>query len=135
MLINLTMPMQSVTVYQSPCIHTRLLNGHGELFFVVLLQARKAARGADTEEPPIPITVRQLEALVRISESLARMQLQAEATEDHVKMAYELFEASTLNAINAGLTTIDLTKHGFGVSVCVLHMTTQFAHAALLLSQ
>lgn len=40
------------------------------------MQARKAAERDDTDVPPVPVTVRQLEALVRISESLARMALQ-----------------------------------------------------------
>ncbi len=31
------------------------------------------------------------------------LQLVAEATPDHVDMAYKLFEASTMNAMNAGL--------------------------------
>lgn len=38
-------------------------------------QARRTARQTDSEDPPIPITVRQLEALVRISEALARMEM------------------------------------------------------------
>ncbi len=67
------------------------------------MQARKRARREDTEESPIPITVRQLEALVRISEALARMELLGDATQEHVEMAFKIFEASTLNAMNAGL--------------------------------
>eukprot|EP01025_Chloroclados_australasicus_P048079 TRINITY_DN5433_c0_g1_i2.p1 TRINITY_DN5433_c0_g1~~TRINITY_DN5433_c0_g1_i2.p1 ORF type:complete len:622 (+),score=80.83 TRINITY_DN5433_c0_g1_i2:253-1866(+) len=51
----------------------------------------------------IPITVRQLEAWVRISESLARMALQEEATIEHVRKAMELFQASTLDAIQSGV--------------------------------
>ncbi|UKJ88091.2 DNA replication licensing factor [Theileria orientalis] len=43
----------------------------------------------------IPITLRQLESLVRISESLARMELSPIATEKHVQMALQLFTAST----------------------------------------
>lgn len=36
--------------------------------------------GESTDVPPIPITVRQLEAIIRIAESLARMSLQTIAT-------------------------------------------------------
>jgi DNA replication licensing factor MCM5 len=81
-------------------------------------RARQAARaeggggssgaGAGAGECPIPITVRQLEALVRISESLARMQLRPVATAEHVAVAFELFRASTMNAINAGLANAEL---------------------------
>lgn len=50
----------------------------------------------------IPITVRQLEAIVRISESLAKMQLQPFATEAHVNEALRLFQVSTLDAAMTG---------------------------------
>ncbi|XP_045537903.1 DNA replication licensing factor mcm5 [Papilio machaon] len=50
----------------------------------------------------IPITVRQLEAVVRISESLAKMQLAPFATEAHVAEALRLFQVSTLDAAMTG---------------------------------
>ncbi|XP_075982792.1 minichromosome maintenance 5 [Anticarsia gemmatalis] len=50
----------------------------------------------------IPITVRQLEAVIRISESLAKMQLQPFATESHVTEALRLFQVSTLDAAMTG---------------------------------
>ena len=40
------------------------------------LQAKRAASAEGTDIPAIPITVRQLEAVIRIAESLAKMQLQ-----------------------------------------------------------
>ena len=39
----------------------------------------------------IPITVRQLEALVRLSEAFAKMELSETVTENHVRMAHDLF--------------------------------------------
>lgn len=50
----------------------------------------------------IPITVRQLEAIVRISESLAKMELQPFAVERHVDEALRLFQVSTLDAATSG---------------------------------
>ena len=50
----------------------------------------------------IPITVRQLEAIVRISESLAKMQLLPYTTEAHVMEAMRLFQVSTLDAAMSG---------------------------------
>ncbi|KAF9898444.1 minichromosome maintenance protein 5 [Lobosporangium transversale] len=50
----------------------------------------------------IPITVRQLEAIIRISESLAKMTLSPRATEEHVDEAIRLFKFSTMDAVNAG---------------------------------
>ena len=65
---------------------------------------RQRANGADGEMPAVPITVRQLEAIVRISESLARMQLQVDVTEAHVQQAMDLFKTSTMDAVRAGAT-------------------------------
>lgn len=50
----------------------------------------------------IPITVRQLEAIVRITESLAKLSLSPIATETHVDEAIRLFLASTMDAITQG---------------------------------
>ncbi|CAG9860618.1 unnamed protein product [Phyllotreta striolata] len=50
----------------------------------------------------IPITVRQLEAVIRISESLAKMQLQPFASEAHIEEALRLFQVSTLDAARSG---------------------------------
>ncbi|CEP64211.1 MCM DNA helicase complex subunit MCM5 LALA0_S10e05006g [Lachancea lanzarotensis] len=46
----------------------------------------------------IPITVRQLEAIIRISESLAKLELSPVAHEKHVDEAIRLFQASTMDA-------------------------------------
>ena len=58
----------------------------------------------------MPITVRQLEALVRIAESLAKMQLRREVTEEHAIMAWELFHQSTMQAAEAGVHTAALSS-------------------------
>lgn len=50
----------------------------------------------------IPITVRQLEAIIRITESLAKLTLSPVATTDHVDEAIRLFLASTMDAVNQG---------------------------------
>jgi len=65
---------------------------------------RQRAAGGEGEMPAVPITVRQLEAIVRISESLARMQLQVDVTEAHVQQAMDLFKTSTMDAVRAGAT-------------------------------
>jgi DNA replication licensing factor MCM5 len=57
---------------------------------------------ANGEPPAVPITVRQLEALVRISESLAKMSLSHEAGTGHVMEAIRLFNVSTMTASSAG---------------------------------
>lgn len=52
--------------------------------------------------PVIPITVRQLEALVRVSEAQARMALRDEVIPDDVNEALRLFRRSTLAAARSG---------------------------------
>jgi DNA replication licensing factor MCM5 len=49
----------------------------------------------------IPITVRQLEALARISEALARMELSDVASEVHVDEALRLFKVATMQAASS----------------------------------
>jgi DNA replication licensing factor MCM5 len=44
-----------------------------------------------------------LEAIIRISEALAKMTLSPHATERHVDEAIRLFNASTMNAIQSGI--------------------------------
>ena len=60
----------------------------------------------------VPITVRQLEAIVRISESIARMRLSDIATEDDVQTAIHMFTVSTLRAAKMG--DIELEGDGGG---------------------
>lgn len=50
----------------------------------------------------VPITVRQLEAIVRISEALAKITLDNAVTENHVTEAIRLFKVATLDSANAG---------------------------------
>ena len=40
---------------------------------------------------------------MRIAESLARMQLQPEATQAHVRRAVDLFKVSTMDAVRSGI--------------------------------
>lgn len=69
----------------------------------VVMRASTREHEKDTEKRlSIPITVRQLEAIIRISESLAKMQLQSFATEIHVNEALRLFQVSTLDAAMSG---------------------------------
>lgn len=55
----------------------------------------------------IPITIRQLEAIVRIAESLAKMTLSTQATVAHVDEAIRLFRVSTLKAVMSGQYAVD----------------------------
>ncbi|ETO33366.1 hypothetical protein RFI_03741 [Reticulomyxa filosa] len=87
-------------------IHPRLNNAAVEMLRTHYVQFRQEAkqREIETGEPSaIPLTVRQLESLVRIAESLARMELVHEVNEEHVKEAVRLFKVSTLRAAKSGI--------------------------------
>ena len=58
----------------------------------------------------VPITVRQLEALSRIGEGLARMELSNEVTESHAEEAIRLFTLSTMDAANKQVTGTSLNE-------------------------
>lgn len=49
----------------------------------------------------------QLEAIVRLSESLAKMTLSHSVTESHVEEAIRLFTVSTVDAINSGEVVLE----------------------------
>ncbi|KAG8665716.1 minichromosome maintenance protein 5 [Fusarium poae] len=70
-------------------------------FVSIRRQVHAAEMEANTRSS-IPITVRQLEAIVRITESLAKLGLSPIATEVHVDEAIRLFLGSTMDAVNQG---------------------------------
>lgn len=67
----------------------------------VTMRNMMAQRKKELGKTVIPITVRQLEAIIRLSESLAKMELADQANVDHVKEALRLFQVSTLYAATA----------------------------------
>ena len=54
----------------------------------------------------IPITVRQLEAIIRLSEAVAKIHLSPVVRDEHVDEAHRLFKVSTLTCSEAGLNLI-----------------------------
>ncbi|KAI5816898.1 MCM2/3/5 family-domain-containing protein [Pyronema omphalodes] len=70
--------------------------------FVQIRKRVHELESSANERSSIPITVRQLEAIIRITESLAKMSLSPVATEDHVDEAIRLFLASTMDAVGQG---------------------------------
>ena len=70
---------------------------------------RDHAIATSEEQGVIPVTVRQLEAMVRITEAVAKSTLSPEATEEHVAEAMRLFRVSTVNAAASGLTMLEGT--------------------------
>lgn len=70
--------------------------------FVSIRRQVHASEVNANQRSSIPITVRQLEAIVRITESLAKLSLSPIAEERHVDEAIRLFLASTMDAVNQG---------------------------------
>lgn len=69
----------------------------------VLMRSGTLAHERDTgKRVSIPITVRQLEAVIRISESLAKMRLSPFANDQDVNEALRLFNVSTMSAALSG---------------------------------
>ncbi|KAK7058325.1 minichromosome maintenance protein 5 [Paramarasmius palmivorus] len=75
-----------------------MLSSH---FVSLRKQVQQVERDND-ERSSIPITVRQLEAIIRISESLAKMTLSPIVQNHHVEEAIRLFKYSTMDAVSAG---------------------------------
>jgi DNA replication licensing factor MCM5 len=70
--------------------------------FVSIRRQVHAAELNANARSSIPITVRQLEAIIRITESLAKLSLSPIADESHVDEAIRLFLASTMDAVTQG---------------------------------
>ena len=72
------------------------------------VKMRSGTKGVEDETQKrlaIPITVRQLEAVIRLSESLAKMELLPFAGDRHIDEALRLFQVSTLDAAMSGSLT------------------------------
>ncbi|KIM99584.1 hypothetical protein OIDMADRAFT_104584 [Oidiodendron maius Zn] len=70
--------------------------------FVSIRKQVHAAELENNVRSSIPITIRQLEAIIRITEALAKLTLSSVATESHVDEAIRLFLASTMDAVKLG---------------------------------
>ncbi|RXK36873.1 minichromosome maintenance protein 5 (cell division control protein 46) [Tremella mesenterica] len=75
-----------------------MLSSH---FVSIRKEVQQIERDND-ERSSIPITVRQLEAIIRISESLAKLTLSPTVRLDHVEESIRLFKFSTMDAVSAG---------------------------------
>ena len=73
----------------------------------VLVPLSKKAGGQS--QAAVPITVRQLEALVRLSESLAKMRLDSQVQSEDIAEALRLFKVSTMTANSADQTNAATT--------------------------
>ncbi|KAG8689131.1 minichromosome maintenance protein 5 [Ceratobasidium sp. 423] len=77
-----------------------LLSSH----FVSLRKEVQQVERDNNERSSIPITIRQLEAITRISEALAKITLSPVVQPNHVEEAIRLFKSSTMDAVATGST-------------------------------
>lgn len=69
------------------------------------MKKRKTKKSLNNKQgPTTPITVRQFEALIRISEAFARMTLSTEVTDAHVEQSIQLFDISINQTENIEVT-------------------------------
>jgi len=99
------LPILELRKYLSYCrrrVQPRLTPAAGETLknHYVSIRAKMKQEKETGKDSGIPITVRQLEAIIRISESLARMELKEEVNTEHVEEALRLFTVSTLDSAN-----------------------------------
>ncbi|KAI0461160.1 hypothetical protein LJB42_001175 [Komagataella kurtzmanii] len=78
--------------------------------FIGIRRELKKQESHSAERSSIPITVRQLEAIIRITESLAKLELSPVASDRHVTEAIRLFKASTMDAVTQGSADTDEIK-------------------------
>lgn len=76
--------------------------------YVSIREQMRTKSSTDNEdgENTIPITVRQLEAIVRISEAIAKMSLSSTVLERHVIEALRLFKVATLDSTHSGAVSM-----------------------------
>jgi DNA replication licensing factor MCM5 len=79
----------------------RLSEDAGSVLTSTYVKIRDEVRQRTEGQATIPITVRQLEALVRISEALAKMRLDDHVRSEDVTEAMRLFKVSTMAASSA----------------------------------
>ena len=82
-------------------------------FYVSVRQEVHQMEESSAKKSSIPITVRQLEAIIRLSESLAKIELSNIVTTKHVDEAIRLFQLSTMNAVSQGHMIEGMTRSTF----------------------
>eukprot|EP00993_Chasmostoma_nieuportense_P002750 NODE_351_length_2365_cov_46.875782_g328_i0.p1 GENE.NODE_351_length_2365_cov_46.875782_g328_i0~~NODE_351_length_2365_cov_46.875782_g328_i0.p1 ORF type:complete len:734 (+),score=187.62 NODE_351_length_2365_cov_46.875782_g328_i0:50-2251(+) len=92
-----------------PTLNTHAKQALQDFYVQAKKNANQLADGASgSARGTISITVRQLEAIIRITESLAKMHLRQEATQEDVMEAIRLFRVSTMDAISSGLQELQM---------------------------
>jgi DNA replication licensing factor MCM5 len=97
--------LKKYLVYAKQKVFPRLSEEAGNSLQNMYVLDRKTSKEQQVSKKTagIPITVRQLEAIIRISEAIARMHLQSVVQIKHVEEAHRIFKISTMNAAASGM--------------------------------
>ena len=97
--------LKKYLTYAKMKVFPRLSEEAGHMLQDIYVSDRMASKeqAINRKTQGIPITVRQLEAIIRISESIAKMHLQTIVKPQHVEEAHRIFKISTLNAAASGM--------------------------------
>jgi replicative DNA helicase Mcm len=112
-------------VYKPELLRKYVLYARKKIFPVMTAEAMEAIKSyyitirkrKEGDKGPIPITPRQLEAIIRLSEARARMRLSKKVTEDDARRAIEIVEYSlkrvaTEPGAGGGILDIDIIATG-----------------------
>ena len=97
--------LRKYITYAKMKIFPRITEEAGHLLQDLYVSDRKLSKEQKISKKStgIPITVRQLEAIIRLSESIARIHLQSVVKTQHVEEAHRLFRLSTMHAAQSGM--------------------------------
>ncbi|KAJ3330565.1 minichromosome maintenance protein 5 [Blyttiomyces sp. JEL0837] len=112
-------PIQKMRGYISYCkakCAPRLSSEAAQMLSSHFVEVRSRVRGMETKAT-IPITIRQLEAIIRISESIAKISLSPTTNQRHVTEAIRLFNISTMNAIQMGQGSSVIMTNSFKLRI------------------
>lgn len=82
-------------------------------------QVRQKSLNDPDSQQSVPITVRQLEAIVRISEALAKMEMREEVSTNDVTEAIRLFKVATLDSTRSQGFSMEIGEEGKRVESAV----------------
>ncbi|EOB12182.1 DNA replication licensing factor mcm5, partial [Nosema bombycis CQ1] len=99
--------------YAKNNVFPKLSESSSSLLIKYYASTRREVRNIEKDtlkRSSIPITVRQLEAIIRLSEALAKIELNPLVQERHVEEAIRLFKVSTMNAVQQGHMLEGMTR-------------------------
>lgn len=100
--------------YARKHVHPKLSRDASEELKHFYLDLRCVKPGLDT----IPVTIRQLEALIRLTQARARIELKPEATRRHALDIIEIFKHSLVDVFSTDCGTLQMARNinGSGMS-------------------